>query len=376
MERSIQQGILGDLHKKIVLICGPRQSGKTTLSKMLSDDYDYFNYDNAEDRIALRQKSWDRSKELLILDEIHKMKNWKGWLKGVYDTEDRKPAIVVTGSARLDTVRKVGDSMAGRYFLYRLHPLDTKEITNRTRSDPEEVLERLLAVGGFPEPYLENSIDYYRRWKRSHIDIILRQDLVDLETVSDIQSIETLVELLRLRVGSPISYANLARDLERDAKTVKRWLGLLENLFVIFAVRPLSKNIARAILKEPKYYFYDIAQVAGDEGVRLENLVACSLKKELDYIEDTTGASTRLSYIKNKDGKEIDFAVTIDEKTRALFEVKLSEDTLSRNFSIFQKYFRDAQKIQLVKKLKREKTFPDGAEIRRAAPYLANLDFS
>ena len=128
MKRSITDRVLQDLDAKIVFITGPRQVGKTTLSKSLITNYDYFNYDFGEHRLALQQESWDRSKDLVIFDELHKKENWKAWLKGIYDAEGIPPRILVTGSAKLNTYRKVGDSLAGRYFLYRLHPFDLKEI--------------------------------------------------------------------------------------------------------------------------------------------------------------------------------------------------------------------------------------------------------
>ncbi len=103
MERYLNRYILEDLNKKIILITGPRQCGKTTLSRMISDDVDYYNYDDADSRLHLLEKSWDRSKSLLIFDELHKMKSWKSWLKGLYDTEGLNPPIIVRGSARLDT---------------------------------------------------------------------------------------------------------------------------------------------------------------------------------------------------------------------------------------------------------------------------------
>ena len=87
MKRYLTNYILDDLRKKIVLLTGPRQSGKTTLSKMLSTNFDYFNFDNPEHRLGLIERSWDRSKDLVIFDELHKLKNWKSWLKGIYDTE-------------------------------------------------------------------------------------------------------------------------------------------------------------------------------------------------------------------------------------------------------------------------------------------------
>ena len=376
MERYLTQLIKKDLDRKIILITGPRQVGKTTLSRMLAADFDYFNFDNPEHRLDLLERSWDRKKPLIIFDELHKLKNWKSWLKGIYDSEGIPPALVVTGSARLDTYTKVGDSLAGRFFQFRLHPLDVKEILAVVDDiSPEKALERLLEVGGFPEPYLEGNKSYYGRWKRSHLDIILRQDLLDLENVRQITAIETLIQLLRRRVGSPVSYSSLARDLETSGKTVKRWLTILENMYVVFRVTPYHRNIARSLLKAPKFYFYDTGQVPGDSGTRLENLTACALLKEIQYREDCFGEEMGLHYLQTKDGKEIDFLVTRDAAPCVLLEVKWADSSLSGNFKVFQRYFRGVAGIQLVRHLTREKTWPDGTEIRRAHSWLASFSF-
>lgn len=375
MERYLQSYIYQDLPSKIVLLTGPRQCGKTTLAKQLYNSYDYFSYDYGEHRLALKEKSWDRQKHLLIFDELHKMHGWKRWLKGIYDTEGIPPEILVTGSARLDVHKKVGDSLAGRYFQFRLHPLDLKEIVKYLKDDPLKLFNQLYQCSGFPEPFLKGNLSYYRRWRRSHLDIILRQDLIDLYTGRDIQSIENLVLLLKERVGASISYANLARDLERDPHTIKHWLQLLENLYVIFKVTPYHKNIARSLLKEPKYYFYDHTYAENNDGARLENLVACALIKELQFIEDTQGLKTSLHYLRTKDGKEIDFLICIDRKPILLLEVKASDSSPASSFKHFSQFLPEAKKIQIVKELTREKTYPDGIEVRALIPWLTNINF-
>lgn len=374
MERYLTDNIKEDLDKKIVLLTGPRQSGKTTLSKMLSSNFDYLNFDHPEHRLGFIERSLYISKDLVIFDELHKLKNWKSWLKGIYDTEGIPPRIIVTGSAKLDTYKKVGDSLAGRFFQFRLHPFDLKEISKIRRPDNmQAVLDSLLDTGGFPEPYLEGSKRFYNRWKRSHLDIILKQDLIDLENVQQITSIETLIQLLRKRVGSPVSYNSLARDLQCSDKTVKRWLTILENMYILFKVEPFHRNIARSILKAPKYYFYDTGQVIGDSGIKLENLTACALLKEINYLEDCYGEPAKLYYLKTKERKEIDFLVTREESPLLMMEVKWADSRPSRNFSIFNKYFPRARKIQLVYKPIREKTFPDGTEIRSAHKWLSDF---
>ena len=376
MERYLKKYIYTDLADKIVLVMGPRQCGKTTLSKLLYKDFDYFNYDSAEDRLALKQKSWNREKSLIIFDELHKMNSWKRWLKGIYDTEGIPPKLLVTGSARLDVHRRAGDSLAGRYFQYRLHPLDLKEAHRLWDGhDENEIFERLWQCSGFPEPFLKGEASYYRRWRRSHLDSILRQDLIDLQSVRDIKAIDTLVLLLKGRVGSTVSYANLARDLERDANTVKRWLELLENLYIIFRVSPYSKNVAGSLLKEPKFYFYDHTY-AEEEGARLENIVACALLKELHFLEDTTGIQTGLHYLRTKDGKEIDFLIHQENKPTHIIEVKSADDNPAPAFQHFSNFLPKAKCIQLVKTLKREKTFPEGLAIKSLIPWLKNLNLT
>lgn len=360
--------------RKITLISGPRQAGKTTLSKMIEEDSQYLNFDSSEDRQILREKSWDRAKAQIIFDEIHKMKVWKRWLKGIYDKEGLKPKLCVTGSAKLDTYKKFGDSLAGRYFHYRVHPLDLRELWQLDPSlDTDEVLEKLLLLSGFPEPYLEGELSFYNKWKKTHLNIILRQDLVDQEDVKDIKSMEILVELLQSRVGSPISYSSLARDLQVSDKTIKRWLSILENLYVVFKVTPFHKNIARSNIKKPKYYFYDVARVKGDMGAKIENLVAATLLKHVHFQQDCMGVDQNLYYLAKSSGQEIDFAISTDGEIQTMIEVKTSDDQLSKNFQLFKKDLPHAKAIQLVHKLSTEKTYPSGEEMRKLSGWLARF---
>lgn len=372
MKRYYQSHVSRYLAKKAVLISGPRQSGKTTLTKMLEAPYEYINYDDEEGRKTIRSKSWDRKKKLIIFDEIHKMPKWKQWLKGIFDTEGVNPALVVTGSAKLDTYKKVGDSLAGRYFHYRLHPLDVRELVKiNFNLRPDEIIDRLMLVGGFPEPFLEGSLSFYNLWKKSHLDVILRQDLIDLEVVKNIKQIELLIELLKSRIGSPISYTSLAEDLQVSDKTIKRWLEVLENMYVVFKITPFSKNVARATLKQPKYYFYDIGRIP-EEAARLENLVAASLLKEVQFRQDCLGEIWDLHFVAKKGTGEVDFLITHDEVPKKMVEVKLSDDHPSKSFNLFSRDLPGVEKIQLVKNLKKERTFPDGLEIRSVGPWLAS----
>lgn len=372
MKRTIEPLIKTDLQNKLVLLSGPRQTGKTTLSKQLFPSYDYLNFDAIADRTILQEQAWDRTKDILIFDELYKMSEWKRWLKGIYDKEGVTVPILVTGSAQMDTYRKVGDSLAGRFFSHRLYPLDMQEAHEISEFSDEENFARLWECSGFPEPFLKGNRTFYQRWRRSHLDIILRQDLLDLYAIRDIQAIETLVELLRHRVGSTVSMANLANDLQKDAKTIQRWLTLLENLYVIFKVTPYHRNVARSLLKEPKYYFYDWAHI-DDEGARLENLVACALLKKLHHHYDVEGRAGELYFLRTKDGREIDFLTVQDNQPTHLIEVKVGDDQLSKHFKHFLPMFPEAHAIQLVRDLKRQKTYPDGPAILHLPKWLVSL---
>jgi uncharacterized protein len=372
MERYLEEPIRRDLSKKIIILSGPRQVGKTTLSKQLVPSFIYLNYDSASDRKMIQNEDWPRNVPLVIFDELHKLKNWKSKVKGIYDTHGLPPGLLITGSARLETARKGGDSLAGRFFTYRLHPLTVKEITSYLKEPPATALAKLLTLGGFPEPYLQNDEAYAKRWRHTLIDSIIRGDLLDLERVRDLKSMEMLIDLLRNRVGAGTSYSSLAQDLQVSVHTVKHWLQILENLCVVFSVRPYHRNIARSLLKEPKYYFYDTGAVEGGTGPRMENIVALALWRELQLLEDTTGSRIALHYLRDRDGNELDFLAMIDGRPVLLAEVKTGDDTFAKAFWRFGRYFPKTPKVQVVLDLKRPKE-KEGISMVPAHDFLAGL---
>jgi predicted AAA+ superfamily ATPase len=372
MHRYLEESIKQDLKEKIVILSGPRQVGKTTMSKQLIPSFVYLNFDSSSDRNIIRKQEWDRDVQLIIFDELHKMKNWKSWIKGIYDTDGIPPSILVTGSARIETMRKGGDSLAGRFFSYRLHPLSVKEICQILNEKPKNSLEKLFSLGGFPEPYLKGKESFSKRWRRTHVDTIIRQDLLDLEKVRDIKSIEILIDLLKARVGSSTSYSSLAEDLQVSIHTVKHWLQILENLYVIFPVRPYHRNIARSILKEPKYYLYDTGAIEGDAGAKLENVVALALLKELHFLEDTTGSKVSLHYLKDKLKNEVDFLVVIDGKPVLMLEVKVSDDSFSKSLYRFQGFLKGTKSVQIVYNLDRKRS-SKGVKMLPVHEFLADI---
>ena len=371
IHRARTEKILGDLERKMVFIVGPRQVGKTHLARQIArkfTDVVYLNYDNVDHRQIIRQMHWKQNADLLILDELHKMPDWKNFLKGVYDTKPEKMRILVTGSARLETYRKVADSLAGRFFLHHLLPLSLDELRQAGLSTD---IDHLLRRGGFPELFLAADDTEADRWRENYIDSLLRDDIFSLRKVADIYLMENIFDILRHRVGSPISYSAIARDCATSPTTVKRYLEILESLYIVFSLRPYSRKITRSILKERKIYFFDTPLVSNGPGATFENFLAVSLLKHCLMEKDLSGKRCELMYLRDKEKREVDFALVSDGKVREIIESKLSEKTPTRALRYFhRKYGFPAR--QVVKNLPAEREI-DGIVVSRAQEYLENL---
>lgn len=373
MKRYLYPFVLKDLTKKMVFITGPRQVGKTFFSKEIQKEFRnpvYLNNDDISDTALIRRRSWPLNTDLVVLDEIHKMKNWKAFLKGTFDTRPVSQTFLVTGSARLDTFRQTGDSLAGRYFLYRLHPFSVKELSESMK--PYEALTMLNRLGGFPEPFLSASEEDASRWRRQYFTDLVREDIMDYSRIGEIRAIRLLLEMLRKRVGSPLSYASLGRDLQIAPNTVRKYMDILESLHIVFTIRPFHQNIARSLLKEPKVYFFDTGYVEGDEGIRLENTVATCLLKYVHFLQDARGRDVTLHYIRTRDGKEVDFALAEKGGLTHFLEVKLSNESVSRNLKYFKEAHVSVKAIQLVQNVRNEQEI-DGVSLVRAGDWLAKL---
>ena len=375
MKRYLDELVLKDLATKMVVLTGPRQVGKTTLARQLMQLFgnaQYLNWDVLQDRSVLQRQSWNPRAKLLVMDEIHKMHGWKNWLKGVVDGRFSEQSLLVTGSARMETFRQGGDSLAGRYFAFRLHPFSVREWCEQQQVVPAEALDHLLERGGFPEPCLAGDTVQADRWRAQYFNDLIREDVLEFSRLHEINTMRLFVELLRERVGSPLSLASIARDLAVSPATLKRYLEILQALFIVFTVQPWHHNIARAILQSPKAYFFDTGLVRGNQGVRLENAVAGMLLKHAHYLQDSAGKSVGLHYIRTKDGTEVDFALSEEGKLTQMIECKLGDNKPHRGLLRFAAQFADAEAVQIVYGLRQEE-LRNGIIIADAAKWLMGL---
>ncbi len=330
--RYLEKHIRNDLKKKMVFVGGPRQVGKTTLSKeFITQKEQYYNWDILKHRDIIKKHIFNPSLKLIVLDEVHKYSRWRTLAKGIYDEYSNALSVLVTGSARLDHFRKGGDSLVGRYHYYRLHPFSLPELSPRYS---RTTTERLLRFGGFPEPYHENSDSFYRRWKKERISRVVYQDLRDLNTLKDLSKIELLVDLLPSKVGSILSIKSLQEDLEVSPNTVSQWIKILESVYYCYRLLPFGASKIRAIKKSNKLYLWDWAEVES-AGARFENMVASHLLKYCHFIEDTEGYKMELRFIRDVDLREVDFVVIQNKKLLFAVECKTGEKNISPHLKYF-----------------------------------------
>lgn len=321
----------------MVFIGGPRQVGKTTLSlKYLTPSStknpQYLNWDRGADKSLILRDQIPLASPTIVFDEIHKYKKWRNLVKGLYDKYHEDHQIIVTGSAKLDYFSKGGDSLLGRYRYFRLHPFSLIELNkNPTQGD----LASLMKFGGFPEPLFAQDEDEHRIWQRNRMQLVVNEDLRDLENVKDISLLLLLAEILPTKVGSPLSLKSLEEDLQVSQPTIARWVSILSLLYYCFTIAPFGSPKIRAVKKLQKLYMWDWSLI-DESGFRFENLVASHLLKYCHFIEDTQGHGMELRYLRDTDGREIDFVVLKDKKPIFAVECKSGEKELSKHIEYFR----------------------------------------
>ncbi len=313
-----------------------------------------------EDLPPERVKCW------VALDEMHKYPQWKNILKGYYDEWHKRVHFIVTGSARLDLFRKSGDSLVGRYFLFRMLPLGIREVVSGisskfeewtpgeeiqtipiVRPEVSEAMENLLHLTGYPEPFTVGKESFYRRWQDNHISLILREDLRDLTKIAQVRKLETLLYLLPERIGSPLSLNSLRRPLESTHGSIRLWLDALKLVYLIFSISPWTSQLSRSVLKEEKYYFWDWG-MPSEPAARFENFVAVQLGRAVASWNERGKGPFKLYYLRTKDSQEVDFAVADRKKVFLLVEVKEKETALAKNLPFFQERLQANLAVQVV----------------------------
>ncbi len=356
--KRLYDAILGEHlagHRQMAFVSGPRQVGKTTTCRNLADIY--VNWDNIDDRALIlggpaklvERIGLDRLTKktpIALFDELHKYPRWKQLLKGFFDTHADQVRIMITGSSRMDTYRRGGDSLMGRYFLYRMHPFSVAETLHQDLPDakrivraPKEIdgseFEAMWKHGGYPEPFLKRDARFTTRWQSMRTEQLLRGDVRDLTNIRQLDQLEMLVKLLFSRSSHQLVYSNLAREVQVTVDTARRWVDALSSLHFGFRVKPWFKNVTRSLRKEPKWFLRDWAGIE-DPGNRAETFVACHLLKAVEGWTDLGYGKFQLAYLRDKQQREVDFVVIRDGKPWFLVEVKSRDGTMSPSLRYYQ----------------------------------------
>jgi hypothetical protein len=314
------------------------------------------------------------------------MPKWKDILKDAFDSFEEKYRYIVTGSARLDLFRKSGDSLSGRFFLYRLLPVSLSELTKNKFILPvdsaiefievsigkkafQSDMDHLIKFSGFPEPLIKGDEVFSSNWHEEYLDTLLREDLRDLTKIHELENVITLMQLLPERIGSPLSINSLREDMAVSYNAVRNYIRSLILTYMIFRVTPYSKKLSRAVKKESKVYLFDWSQVR-DESKRFENYVACELKQRVELWSMATKFRFEIFFVRMRDGKETDFLVTRDGVPYFMVEVKMTNDKIESHNINHAKQL-DCPLVQLVYKPNVLKAGNDSTYVVSASNFLA-----
>lgn len=348
--------IIGDHlrhNRQMVFVSGPRQVGKTTLCRKFASAY--FNWDDQDARAKVLKGPAEIAQAaglnklldaapVLVFDELHRYRRWKTFLKGFFDVYGQNAKMIVTGSSRLDIFKRGGDSLMGRYFLYRMHPFSVAELTHpaldlKTGGVPRPLADRewnaLWMFGGYPEPFVRREMRFSRRWHNLRQTQLLREDVREITRIQELDQLMALAAILGERSGDQVVYSSLAGEVRVSENTARGWVSVLASLHYGFLVRPWHRNVARALRKEPKWFLRDWSMIA-DAGKRAETFVACHLLKAVEGWTDLGLGMFELFYIRDKQKREVDFLVTRENRPWFLVEVKLGETRLTRSLEFMQ----------------------------------------
>ena len=352
--------------RQMLFLSGPRQVGKTTVCEGVSTFY--LNWDNAahravilggEERLAAFSELGRAREEppVLVLDELHHFDGWKRLLKGFFDVYGKRVRVLVTGSARLDVYKKGGDSLMGRYFPYRMHPLSVGELLHPFQpeteiappSDPgDETWNTLVNFGGFPEPFLKADSAFLVRWHRLRFEQLVREDLRRDTAIRELDQMEAFARILAARSGEQLVWSSIGAEVQAGEVTARNWTATLESFFFGFRVKPWSRDIAGAIRKTPKWYLRDWSRIR-DPGKRHETMLACHLLKAVHLWTDLGLGEFDLFYVRDKRGKaEVDFLVSKDGEPWLLAECKSGGTNVSAPLRAVQRATHAPHALQVV----------------------------
>jgi len=348
IKREISEHIL-DMAKEypVLTIVGPRQSGKTTLAKMLFPNHKYVNLEEPDIREFAKKYPRDFFKNYsgnLVIDEIQRVPELLSYIQVIADENNVKGQFIITGSHQMQIKANIAQSLAGRTAITTLLPFSIRELSNAGIT-----LERdeYIYKGFMPRIYSENATPKYLY--QNYYSTYVERDVRQLINIGNQNSFERFIKLLAGRIGQIVNLNSLAGDVGISQTTLSSWLSVLEASFIVFRLPCFFNNFGKRLIKTPKLYFTDVGLAAYLIGIEsaeqvfrdplvgglFENLVVAEALKS----RYNQGKNPEIYYFRNKNGLEIDLIfnkerniIPIEIKSGSSFDV-----SLSKNITLFKK---------------------------------------
>jgi len=314
-------------------IIGPRQSGKTTLCKLLFSNKPYISLENpniqakATEDIELFLKQFP---EGAILDEVQRVPDIFRYLQEMLDNKSQRCQFILTGSNNFLLQEQISQSLAGRVGYLQLLPLSYSELQNANLASDN--VNKQILFGGYPEIWDQNLIP--GKWMASYVQTYVQRDVRLLRNITNLGDFNRFISLCANRAGQLINREEMARSIGVDTKTIQAWLSVLESSYIIYLLQPWYNNLNKRIIKTPKLYFYDtgllcyllgITSQSGLEkhpmhGNIFENWIITEIKKN----RFNAGINEGLYFFRDSTGNEIDLLMEKEGSTIAI-EIKSSK---------------------------------------------------
>ncbi len=350
----------------VTLVVGPRRAGKTTLARKMGDaGRVYLTLDDQTTLDAARADpvGFIRGLDRAIIDEIQRVPELLLAIKKTVDEDNRPGRFLLTGSANVLTLPKVADSLAGRVETIRMLPLARVEIIGQSSTFLENVfagklspakniivgdaLTKLALIGGYPEVIGRDSERRRQDWARSYLTSVLTRDLRDIAEIEKLTELPKFVRFLAEHSGQIVNYSEFGSGINVSYKTSQRYVGLLEQVFLVATLQPWYANTIKRIIKTPKLYFLDsgllaasrgltVDRLKGDRaafGMLLENYVFAEIMKLMSWSE------LRLTpyHFRDQQMHEVDIVLERDDGMTVGIEVKASATVTRSDFSGIRK---------------------------------------
>ncbi|MCP4264289.1 MAG: ATP-binding protein [Candidatus Brocadiaceae bacterium] len=363
MFKRVLASKLSALAKKfpVVSILGPRQSGKTTLSKKVFKDYDYVSLEEPDEReFAIEDPKGflRRFTYGVILDEIQRTPDLLSYIQGIVDREDIPGRFILTGSQQFYVMDKVSQTLAGRTAIVHLLPLSLNELLGQLSPDPYKIdmlpgkkkspsfnLEDILFKGQYPRIH-DRGLEPHD-WLSAYYRTYVERDVRDVVNIGNLDTFQRFVRLCAGRTGQLLNFSSLAADCGISHTTARHWVSTLQAGFIIHLLPPHHANFSKRVIKSPKIYFLDTGLLCyllrikepGDipvhpmKGAIFESFVFSEIYKAFS----NSGEIPPLYFWRDRTGHEVDIVIDTGKKLIPV-EIK-SAETIDSSFFDWLKYY-------------------------------------